>query len=213
MKRVQSFLLKESRNHTRTVYALKCDIRKYFDSIDHEILMQLINAQVKDEPMSELIRTVILSHGAETGKGIPLGNVTSQLFANIYLHQLDFFMKQTMGLKYYARYCDDFIVVSHNREYLESLIEPIRVFLKTTLALDLHPRKVSIDKWNRGIDFLGYVIKPHALLIRTKTKRRMLQRVSPRNVSSYLGICAHAQAYDVSQVVKMIAWNPEVESH
>lgn len=206
VKRVRDFLLKESRNHTRTVYALKCDIRKYFDSIDHEILMSLISEQVKDEPLSELIRTVILSHNADTGKGIPLGNVTSQLFANIYLHQLDFFMKQTLQVKNYARYCDDFIVVSSDKAYLASLIEPIREFLKITLALDLHPRKVSIDRWNQGVDFLGYVIKPHTTLIRTKTKRRMLARVTENNLSSYLGICAHASAYQLSQLVALIAW-------
>lgn len=206
VKRVRDFLLKEGRNHTRNVYALKCDVRKYFDSIDHEILMQLIEKQCHDEPLLEFIRTIILSYSPETGKGIPLGNVTSQLFANIYLNQLDFFMKHTLRAKNYARYCDDSIVVSHDKVYLESLIEPIREFLKINLALDLHPRKVSIDKWNRGIDFLGYVMKPRATLIRTKTKRRMLRRVTVDNQSSYQGLCAHADTYELSQLMSNVTW-------
>ena len=135
----------------------------------------------------ELIRTVILSHGAETGKGIPLGNISSQLFANIYLHELDWFMKQSLGVKQYIRYCDDFVIVSSDRAYLESLITPIRNFLKTELKLDLHPSKVSIRSWRQGVDFLGYVLLPHAIVVRTKTQKRVHSKVNANNYSSYLG--------------------------
>jgi retron-type reverse transcriptase len=211
VERLGLFLRQASTNNTKKVYVLKCDVRQFFASIDHEILMKRIEAKIDDEQTLELLRTVLLSHGAESGKGIPLGNVTSQLFANIYLHELDWFMKQTLGIKHYLRYCDDFVVVSANKLYLQSLIDPIRSFLKYELRLDLHPAKVSIRPWSQGVDFLGHVLLPHATMLRTKTKSRMLARVTEQNLSSYLGICSHVQAYRVSQVVQLVAWQRHEE--
>lgn len=206
VKRLRTFLRQASRNNTQKVYVLKCDVRKYFASIDHEILLRLITRRVTDDSVLELIRTIILSHGAEKGTGIPLGNITSQLFANIYLHELDWFMKQTLSIQYYARYCDDFVVVSTDRSYLEGLIELIRAFLRTELLLELHPNKVEIRAWDQGIDFLGYVLRPYATTLRAKTRQRMMKRVTERNISSYLGLCSHANAYRTSEVVRLAAW-------
>lgn len=204
--RLKTFLRQESRNNTHKVYVLKCDVRKFFASIDHEILLRLITRCIEDDATLELIRTIILSHGAETGKGIPLGNVTSQLFANIYLHELDWFMKQTLGIRHYGRYCDDFVVVSTDQAYLESLIDPIRTFLRTELHLDLHPHKVEIRSWDQGVDFLGYVLRPYATTLRGKTRQRMIAQVTEQNISSYLGLCGHANAYRLSQIVRVSAW-------
>lgn len=204
--RLGHFLRRASRNNTRKVYALKCDVRKYFASIDHEILLQLIERRVHNERILELIRDILLSHGAESGKGIPLGNVTSQLFANIYLHELDWHVKQDLGVRYYARYCDDFVIISHDKQHLESLIKPLRDFLYSVPQLDLHPDKITLRAWDQGVDFLGYVLRPRATTIRTKTRRRMMSRVSARNLSSYLGMCGHADAYCLSQVLRMVAW-------
>lgn len=212
VKRLKTFLLQASRNNTKKVYALKCDIRKYFASIDHEILFRLITERIEDEAILELIRSIILSHGAEVGKGIPLGNVTSQLFANIYLHELDWFMKQELGVRHYIRYCDDFAVVSSGKEYLQDLIEPIRQFLAETLSLQLHPNKVTIRSWDQGIDFLGHVQRPHATTIRTKTKRRMLVKVAEHNLSSYDGICSHADEYRLGQLLRVVAWKKSVSN-
>ncbi len=206
VKRLRVFLRKASCNNTKKVYALKCDIRKYFASIDHEVLLSLIAATVKDEAVLELIRSIILSHGSEIGRGIPLGNVTSQLFANIYLHELDWFMKQTLGVRQYIRYCDDFVVVSPDKEYLERLVNPIGIFLQSSLRLDLHPNKVTISSWDRGVDFLGYALRPHATTLRAKTRQRMMARVAEHNLSSYLGLCSHANAYHLSRVVRVSAW-------
>ena len=207
--RLGLFLRQASHNNTQKVWVLKCDVRQFFASIDHEILMRQAEARIDDEQTLELLRTILLSHNAETGKGIPLGNVTSQLCANIYLHELDWFMKQTIGVKYYLRYCDDFVVVSTDKDYLISLIEPIERFLAETLKLELHPSKVSIRSWGQGIDFLGYVLRPNATTLRTKTKRRMLSKVNSNNLSSYLGMCSHANQYELSQVVKLLAWNKQ----
>lgn len=204
--RLRAFLRKASHNNTQKAYVLKCDIRKYFASIDHEILLGLIARRIKNEEILELIRTIILSHGSETGKGIPLGNITSQLFANIYLHELDWFMKQTLGVQHYIRYCDDFVVVSTDRVYLEQLIHVIRQFLQLNLRLGLHPNKIEIRLWSQGVDFLGYVQQPHAITIRPKTRKRMLAKVTAENASSYLGICTHATAHELSNLLKTLAW-------
>lgn len=205
--RLSLFLRQASYNNTQKVYVLKCDVWQFFASIDHEILMRQIEARIDDEQTLQLLRTILLSHNAETGKGIPLGNVTSQLFANIYLHELDWFVKQTMGVKHYLRYCDDFVVISTDKDYLESIIDPIKQFLGDNLRLELHPNKVSIRSWDQGIDFLGYVLRPYATIIRTKTKKRMLVRVTSENISSYLGICSHANGHELSDLVKNISWN------
>lgn len=207
VERLSTFLRQAGKNNSRKVYVLKCDIRKYFASVDHEILLGLITRHIQDESILELIRTALLSYNPETGKGIPLGNITSQLFANIYLHELDWFMKQTLGAKYYARYCDDFVVVSPDKVYLENLIEPIREFLQTVLELDLHPNKVQIRSWQQGIDFLGYVLRPYTTTLRSKTRRRMMARANENNISSYMGLCSHADAYRISRIVQLVAWD------
>ena len=172
--------------------------------------MERLALRLDDERILWLIREILLSHGSETGRGIPLGNVTSQLFANVYLHELDWYMKQTLGVRWYARYYDDFAVVSADREYLERLIEPIRLFLSSQLGLELHPSKVTIRSWDQGVDFLGFVLRPHTTTLRTKTKQRMLTRVTKQNLSSYMGIGSHANAYRVGQIVQLLAWEREV---
>jgi retron-type reverse transcriptase len=206
VRRLQTFLRQASCNNTKKTYVLKCDVRKFFASIDHETLLRLIARHIDNDTTLELIRTIVLSHGAEKGKGIPLGNITSQLFANIYLHEFDWFMKQQLGIKQYIRYCDDFGVVSTEKAYLQSLIDPIHTFLRTELQLDLHPTKVTIRPWHQGVDFLGYVLRPYTTTLRVKARRRMMARVTERNLSSYLGLCTHAQAYHISQIVKLVAW-------
>jgi len=102
------------------------------------------------------------------GKGMPLGNLTSQLIANIYLHELDWFVKQGLRQKHYVRYCDDFIILSQDREQLLDLVPQIGEFLQERLALTLHPHKITVRSWHQGIDFLGYVLKPNCTLLRTR---------------------------------------------
>lgn len=207
VQRLNLFLRQVSCNNTQKVYVLKCDVRQFFASIDHDILIQLIEKRINEKQTLNLIKIIINSHYSTDGKGIPLGNVTSQLFANIYLHELDWFIKQILGIKYYLRYCDDFVIVSTDKLYLQSLIELIRLFLANKLKLELHPNKISIRSWSQGIDFLGYVSRPHCITVRTKTKSRMLVRASEDNLSSYLGVCVHGNCYRLAQLVKILAWN------
>ena len=155
-------------------------------------------------------------------KGLPIGNLTSQLFANIYLNELDQFVKQKLKVKYYIRYTDDFVIPADNKEYLENLIIPIRSFLLDKLALELHPKKISIRKFHQGIDFLGYIVLPHCRLLRTKTKKRIFRKLRQRieeckngavskqtleqSLQSYLGVLSHANTYGVSNDLKNQFW-------
>lgn len=206
VSRLQKFLYRASNNNTRTVYALKCDVKQFFASVDHSILRELLALHVNDANTLMLLEKVIDSFCMKPEKGIPLGNLTSQLFANVYLHELDWFIKQTLKVRYYLRYCDDFIILSADREYLANLVEKLSTFLSQELELTLHPNKVSLRTWQQGIDFLGYVSKPHATLLRHKTKLRMLAQLDYKSLDSYLGVCSHADSYELQQTCIMKTW-------
>ena len=201
VNRLRSFLRKASRNNTRSVYALKLDIHKFFASVNHQILLEFIKKKVNDPKTLRLLEEIINSYDVTPGNGIPLGNLTSQLFANVYMHELDRFVKNELRLKFYLRYCDDFIIVSNDREELLSLVQPLAGFLNENLNLCIHPQKIVLRSWTQGIDFLGYVLKPHCTLLRTKTKRRLMTRVNANNLSSYLGFCSHANTYRLKQLI------------
>jgi hypothetical protein len=189
---------------------LKCDIRKFFDRIDHAVLLKYLE-KMFDPVIFNIIKNVIASFHTEIGKGLPLGNVTSQLFANVYLHELDWFIKHTLRMRHYVRYCDDFILLAASPEIAWVLADKIDTFLTNTLKLQLHPDKVLVRTWKQGIDFLGYVLLPHATILRPKTADRMLRQVTQENVSSYLGLCAHANAHElVCTVQNMIASPPSL---
>ena len=176
---------------------IKCDIKKFFDSVDHEILIQILEEKIKDKRFTGLLKEIICSFSVETNghsslqykKGIPLGNVTSQIFANIYLNELDQFIKHRLKIKHYIRYSDDMIMVMPIHWYgwgCRGLINQtptneIECFLQENLKLQLHPYKISIRKLNQGIDFLGYVVFSDHIVLRTKTKRRILRKVGAEN--------------------------------
>jgi len=204
-RRLRKFLRQASQNDTRSVFALKCDIKQFFASVDHIILMNLLAERIRDQQVLDILQDIIGSLPNATGRGIPLGNLTSQLFANIYLHEFDWFIKNQLRQKKYLRYCDDFIIIGNDRQELLDLIPIMANFLSEKLSLQLHPNKVTIRSWRQGIDFLGYVSKPRHTILRHKTKKRTLKRVTKENLSSYLGICSHANEYRLSQLLKTIA--------
>ena len=208
--RLEEFVRKASRNYSRPVFVLKCDIWKFFDGIDHEILFSLLEKKVNDPDLLRLLHDIISSFEKTAGKGLPLGNVTSQLFTNVYLNELDQFMKREFKARYYIRYCDDFVIVSDDALKLRTLIPCIGDFLLKRLCLSLHPRKVSIRKLEQGVDFLGYVTFPRFRVLRTSTKQRMFQRCASvfaisadraregyaaRVLSSYKGLLSHSREY------------------
>lgn len=198
MNRFRDFLRLVSKNNTRTCFVLKCDIRKFFASIDHKTLLEILGNHILDRDILWLLEKVIESSYSELRKGLPLGNLTSQLFANIYLNEFDQFVKYKLKVTYYIRYADDFIVLSADRAFLEKLIPPINSFLREQLRLELHPDKVSIKTIASGVDFLGWVHFPDHRVLRTATKRRMFRRIAgapnDKSVASYLGLLKHGNA-------------------
>jgi RNA-directed DNA polymerase len=203
--RLDSFLRKASGNGAHLAWALKCDVQKFFDSVDHNILLELVARRVSDARTLALVRRIVAGFEAAPGKGIPLGNVTSQLFANIYMHELDRFVKHSLRAKRYVRYCDDFVMVDANREILSNYIPLIRRFLSSELKLTLHPEKIIFRKYSQGVDFLGYVLFPHHRVLRPRTARRMLAALlhapNPCAIPSYLGMLSRCSGFCLAEQV------------
>ncbi|KKT41559.1 hypothetical protein A2W54_00975 [Candidatus Giovannonibacteria bacterium RIFCSPHIGHO2_02_43_13] len=176
-------------------------MRKFFDSIDQNILLRIIKDKIEDENAVWLIQKIITSFQKSNGKGLPLGNVTSQLFSNIYLNELDQFVKHNLKIKYYVRYCDDFIILEQDTEILNYYIKEIRGFLENRLVLQLHPNKIVTRKWRSGIDFLGYITMPSYKVLRTRTKNRIFTKINDKNLQSYLGILKHCNGYKISHAI------------
>lgn len=154
-----------------------------------------------DRNMIRLLRLIIRSFESSPGKGIPLGNLTSQLFANIYLDPLDQYMKRSLHVPVYLRYADDILLAHTDKELLLEWFSEIDRFVREELKLVLHPNKTTIRKWQEGIDWLGYISFPTHRVLRTKTKRRMMRRLSNENASSYFGVTRHARVHGLE--VKM----------
>ena len=213
IKRFRYFAWKLSRNDTKTVWILKCDIKKFFDSVNHDIIIHQIMEKVKDKKAVRLVEHIVNSLNTSSKGGIPLGNLTSQLFSNIYLDILDQSIKRRLRIKHYIRYNDDFLILHENREFLKNLIPIISNFLKNKLNLELHPQKIIIKNWNQGIDFLGYVSFPYHTILRTKTKKRIILkikrnkeklRITPeykksfyQSTQSYFGILRHCRGRNI----------------
>ena len=196
----QEFAGRVSKNNTRTCYVLKCDIKKFFASIDHAILGEILKRHIKDSDILWLINQVVKSfHTTREGVGLPLGNLTSQLFVNIYMHEFDMFMKQELREKYYIRYADDFVILSNNKKHLETILPLMEKFLNEKLKLSLHEHKVYIKTYATGVDFLGWIHFPNHRQIRTSTKKKILKKMKwypkPETVNSYRGLLHHGNTY------------------
>lgn len=123
-----------------------------------------------------LVEKIVRSDNAKLGKGIPIGNLTSQLFANIYLNELDNFIKRELQARYYIRYMDDFLILDCDKKKLREMKEEIKKFVENKLGLKLHPKKATVSPINSGIDFLGYVVFENYKLLRKSTVRRFIKR-------------------------------------
>ena len=194
--RFRVFSNKVSQNNTRTVWVLKCDIRKFFASIDHTILKEIIAGYIPDTDIMRLLTLIIDSFSTKPDVGLPLGNLTSQLLVNVYMNEFDQFVKHRLKAKYYIRYSDDFVILSEDKKWLENILPRIRDFLMNDLRLTLHPSKVSISTVASGVDFLGWVHFLDHRVLRTATKRRMFQGIRRKNseeatIQSYLGMMSH----------------------
>ncbi len=189
-----------SKNNTLPCYVLKADIRKYFDNVDHSTLLSIIKKRVKDAKIMWLIRKIFSNYHAGGGesspqevegsanlrfaglssqarKGMPLGNLTSQFFANVFLNELDQFVKHKLKATYYIRYVDDFVILHNNKGLLEHYKWEIQNFLKT-IKLELHPDKSKIILLNKGVTFLGYRIFSHHKLLKKSNLRKFRRELA-----------------------------------
>ena len=177
-------LIKNSfNNNSIQGYVLKADFRHYFDSVNHKILINILRKKIDDENLISLIKIVLENFESSKGVGMPLGNYTSQFFANIYLNELDYYVKHTLKSKYYIRYVDDFVILHKNKKRLKYFLEHINNFIPC-LKIKLHPDKSEIHPLRNGITFLGYRIFYHCRLLRQRNIRYFTKELK-KNISLY----------------------------
>jgi len=183
IKRFDNFKRKVSRNNQINGYVLKVDIKKYFENINHDILMKIIKKKIKDKKVLWLIKTILSNptlraRESEGAKGMPLGNLTSQFFANVYLNELDYFVKNELKVKYYIRYVDDCVILYNSKKILKTYKSKINKFLKEKLNLELHPEKSKILKVSQSINFLGFRIFYYHKLLKKKNLRTFEKKLN-----------------------------------
>ena len=178
-------------------YCLKCDVSKFYPSINHDVLYKIICKKIKCKDTLALLKNIIYSTD-----GVPIGNYTSQWFGNLYLNELDFFVKQTYGIKAYIRYCDDFLLFHDDKNYLRELSIKIQDFVWTNLRLILS--KDDLFLVNRGVDFLGYRHFKNYILLRKSTVKRVKLRLEKLPLQLHEG----KQLFDscVSSIASTLGW-------
>lgn len=226
VKRLRKFMYSVSRGYTRPAYYLRLDISKYFKSIDHNILFSLLCRVVDDTDIQSLLWEIIGSScdSCVEGKkkGIPIGNLTSQLFANVYLNELDHFIKERLHARYYIRYMDDIVICDTDKTNLTALRLSIIQFLSETLLLSVHPGKIISASIESGIPFLGYILFSRYTRLRGATVKRCMKRmkkysytyargrISPAYMqllfASWRGYAHHANAWKISQKIRNILY-------
>lgn len=225
--RLQSFCRKASKNRTVRAYYLQLDIKDFFTSIDKAILLNLIKDKINNANTLWLAKEILFwdctksyilrekqdvmnnipfnksLFGKDNKRGLPIGNLTSQFFTNIYLNELDQFVKHTLKAKYYIRYVDDFVLLSDSQDQLIEWKRKISEFLDLNLKLQIHPRRQKLQPISNGIDFLGYIIRPDYILVRNrvlnnlKAKLRDCTHITKLHdsIASYLGHFKWANSY------------------
>ena len=206
------------------LYAIKADIHHYFQSIDHSILKAEIRRVIKDKEALTLIDRIIDHNGnMPEGIGIPVGNLTSQLFANIYLDKMDRFIKNTLGVKHYVRYMDDFILLCQDKGQLREWLAAIETFLQDELRLELNP-KTTILAVKNGIDFVGYKHRGTHKKVRRDSIKRMKRKIKwyvkgkitkeqlQKSVKSWTGHASHADSYNLQKKIITLAARADEEA-
>lgn len=184
--------LKDKQN---TIYCLKLDIRKFYPSIDHDILKQIIIKKIKDTKLLDLLDGII-----DSVEGVPIGNYLSQFFANLYLSYFDHWLKEDKAVKYYFRYADDMVILHSDKEYLRQLLDEIREQLGT-LKLEIKSNYQIFRVEDRSISFVGYRIYHDYTLIRKNIKHKMCKKVAAMNKLKHMTYSGYRQ-----QVCSHISW-------
>lgn len=242
LKTMKSYARAVTNDYKETAFYLKADLKNFFVSIDKDILFREVEKLVPEEWLLKLIRQVIY-HDCKTKveirsakwkfdllpkykslwytpqqKGLPIGNLTSQFFSNVYLNVLDQYVKHHLKCKYYCRYVDDFVIMDKDPKKLNEIHKDLTKFLKERLDLDLHQNKKSVNKIERGIDFVGFVEKPYRTILRQKTLKRIFKKIKEqrdnpewytveelenfiRSINSYLGILRCTNGYKLRKKI------------
>lgn len=242
LRRVSGFARSVTQGWSRPAYFMKADVSNFFNGIDRHIMVGLIEKQIHEEWLTKLIRQVAL-HDPRTnyqarsprhtfdrvprhkslfhagdGKGLPIGNLTSQFFANVYMNELDQFAKHRLKAKYYGRYVDDMVLFDEDPDLLNHWYQRMDEFLKENLSLHLHPNKKQINMADRGVDFTGFIIKPGRTYLRQmaldtcKQKIRAWERKGApiddatlmqlsESVNSYLGMLRQVNGYNARKAM------------
>ena len=220
---VQKYMRKMKRVN-KNYYVLKCDIKKYFYNIDKEILINILGKSIKDIKLLNFTK-LILEDGNK--KGIPIGNYTSQWFANIYLNELDHYVKDFLRIKYYVRYMDDFIILLDSKNECKDVINKIKIFLKLNLHLELN-KKSRYYPNKLGIDFCGYKIFETHRLLRKRSKKKIKKKIKVWNYlkmeerldshkmllcwNSWIGHANHSNSYNfINKIHKNIIENENLK--
>jgi len=198
-------------------YVLKADIKHYFDEVDNGILLSILKHRIKDGNVISLIRKILENHNyKDKNTGMPLGNLTSQFFANVYLNELDYFVKHKLKARYYIRYVDDFILLDKSKERLKYCKNEINKFLKT-IKLRLHSEKSKIFPLHRGMNLLGYRVFYHYKLIKRSNLRAIEKRLLRfkmlqerkclshikiiQSIESWMAYAKHANSYNIRKCI------------
>lgn len=184
-----------------TRYCLKLDIRKFYPSIDHDILKALLRRKFKDPDLLWLLDEII-----DSAPGIPIGNYLSQFFGNFFLCGFDHWLKETMGVRYYFRYMDDMVILAPDKTYLHQLLAKIREYLREKLRLEVKDNYQVFPVAARGIDFVGYRFFPTHTLLRKRIKKRfarmMARRPNLKSFASYNGWAFHCDSLHLLKTLK-----------
>lgn len=198
-----------------TKYCLKIDVRKFYPSIDHDILKQVVRRKIKDKRLLWLLDEII-----DSADGVPIGNYLSQYFANLYLAYFDHWIKEEKGVKYYYRYADDIVILGSDKEKLQSLLHEMRAYLRDRLKLKIKRNYQVFPVDSRGIDFLGYRFFHTHTLLRKSIKRKFCRRVAmlrkkkyvkykhfKQQICSWWGWCKHCDSVNlVNNILKKVPY-------
>ncbi len=179
-------------------YALKADIKHFFDTVNHDILIKILKRKIKDNRILWLIN-LVLKNFHDKEKGMPLGNMTSQFFANVYLNELDYFVKHKLKAKYYIRYVDDFIILHNNKDDLKEYKKKIDDYLIKNLKLELHQDKSKIFPMYKGVNLLGFRVFYFYKLLRKRNITHFNKRLADLEEKYKKGLIEYKQVMDSIQ--------------
>jgi len=197
IRRFDQFKRKVSRNNTRKCHILKADVKKYFDNVDRAVLLDILGKRISDVNLIWLVQRILDNHQSNIkGKGMPLGNLTSQFLANVYLNELDQFVKHRLKAKYYIRYVDDFVILHQDKKRLKEYREQINRYLKKELKIELHQDKSRILLLGSSMTFLGFRIFYHYKLLKKSNIRKMRNKYKALKDLYLCGMIGQGKVHD-----------------